>query len=426
MNYLRSFEKLFQMNTIGIDFGTTNSAVAVFLEAEQRVIASDYEGTLLYFEASDQQKFHIGQKAISNYLANGLKGRFIRSVKSILHLSSFKYTNIYGKKYLAEDLVALVLSFLKQLGTDLAGAPCDRVVLGRPARFSPDPAQDKLAQDRLLRAAKLAGFKEVILQLEPVAAAFSYEHELRSEKLVLVGDLGGGTADFTIMHLSPNRGFQANRMDDILGSSGVRVGGDDLDAGIAWHKVVRHLGLGLEYDSNQRGKYLPIPGHYFKRFCRWENHFLLSTPSVIQEIEKYLEWTNGNQMISDFLAILKNNWGYPLFNAIENAKKSLSDRDNATILFQKANIHISEHLSLLEFQNIIAPQMQQLTTCMDDLLENSNLQAKDIDAVFLTGGTSKVLAVRKLMEEKFGSNKIAQGDSFHSVAKGLALQGRFA
>ena len=196
---------------MGIDFGTTNSAVAVWKEGDDRVLAGDYEPTLLYFEPGNEPVYHIGHTALEKFIESGLKGRFIRSIKSILHLSTFKYTMISGTRYSADDLVSLILTHLKKKAEAMAGHGFDRVTLGRPAKFSPNPEKDALAQDRLLKAAHKAGFTDVQFQLEPIAAAYLYEREARREELVLVGDLGGGTADFTLILSLANKTVEAMR-----------------------------------------------------------------------------------------------------------------------------------------------------------------------------------------------------------------------
>lgn len=416
------------MDRLGIDFGTTNSAVAVWREGEGQVLAGDYEPTLLYFEESKEPVYHIGHKALEKFIESGLKGRFIRSIKSILHLSTFKYTSISGNRYSAEDLVALILIHLKKKAEALAGHAFNRVTLGRPARFSPNPEKDALAQDRLLKAARKAGFSDVQFQLEPIAAAYLYEREAKREELVLVGDLGGGTSDFTLMRLGPDRWTKNNRQEDILGSSGTRVGGDDFDAEIAWHKVVSHLGMGLTYDSNQRGKILPIPPHHYRAFCRWENHFLLHNPKTMREIEEYLFKTGGDERITHFMTILEENLGYSIFKSIESAKIALSHEDVAEIAFawaqeNRSSIDIRESIGIDSFEEMIGGHLQQLHTTMDELLESQNITEKDIDAVFLTGGSSLVRPVRQLFQDRFGEDKIRESNAFTSVAQGMALTG---
>lgn len=420
-----SLKKTQNMPLVGIDFGTTNSAVAVYNESKDELISSDYEPTLLYFEEGNESAFHLGESAITQYLASGLQGRFIRSIKSILHASTFKFTYIQGRKYTAENLVALILKKLKNQAEELSGMECEQVVIGRPARFSPDPEKDALAQDRLYKAALQAGFKTIRFQLEPIAAAFAYEREIEQEELVLVGDLGGGTSDFTIMRLGSDLADKSDRRQDILGTSGVRVGGDDFDAEIAWHKIVHHLGYGMDFDPGGRGKILTIPPHHYRAFCRWEKHFLLNSPKVLRELDNYYRATFRHPKIADFITVLKNNLGYSIFRSIEAAKISLSNRDQAKISFNGSGIKIKETLKVPEFGETIQSQTQLLDETMDKLLAEVGLSPSQINSVFLTGGSSLVGPVRDLFIQKFGAEKIRSKDAFTSVAKGLALQGRY-
>lgn len=434
------------MNSIGIDFGTTNSAVSVHRTETDEIISGEYEPTLLYFEESNKQIYHIGTRAIEKYLENGLRGRFIRSIKSILHFDNFHSTRIYGKKYTAEELVALILGHFMDQGKDILGGTPERVVLGRPARFSPDPKKDALAQERLRKAAEIAGFKQIDFQLEPIAAAYTYERSITKEELVLVGDFGGGTADFTLMRLGGERkgragfaskskrrevgriegseysGRPTDRSQDILGATGVRVGGDDFDGEIAWGKIVKHLGCGLEYDSNGRGKMLPLPIRFYRKFIRWENHFLLNSPNNIIELEKYYRWTRESKLIADFLNVIQNNLGYSLFRSIENGKIGLTEQDLVTIRFHERGVDIEEELALKEFEGFIQKYIDQLDETINGLLEEVGISGDEVDSVFLTGGSSLVRAIRGLMERKFGSEKIRDHNAFTSVAEGLALQ----
>lgn len=410
------------MNSIGIDFGTTNSAVSVFNQKTNKILSGDYEPTLLYFEETNKQIYHVGSKAIDRYLESGLRGRFIRSIKSILHIDSFHSTRIYGKKYHAEDLVALILGYFADQGRMILGEEPERLVLGRPAKFSQDPKKDALAQERLRKAAEIVGFKEIDFQLEPIAAAFTYERSIEKEEVVLVGDFGGGTADFTVMKLGGDSLNPGDRSGDILGSTGVRVGGDDFDAEIAWRKIVKHLGHGLEYDSNGRGKMLPLPIRFYRKFIRWENHFMLNSPSNIIELENYHRWTLENKLVADFITVIQKNLGYSLFRSIENGKIELTDKDIATIAFDESGVRIREELELEEFGGIIHKQIDKLDETIDGLLTEVGISGSDIDSVFLTGGSSLVRAVRGLMEQKFGPEKIRDHNAFTSVAEGLALQ----
>ena len=407
--------------TIGIDFGTTNSAVAVYDPVQDQVIAGNYEPTLIYFEPTNKQIYHIGQDAINKYLESGLDGRFIRSIKSVLHIDSFNGTRIYGKKFQAEELVALVLTYLREQGKEILGYYPERVVMGRPARFSKHDEQDALAEERLRKAAELSGFKEIRIQLEPIAAAFTYDRSIGAEELVLVGDFGGGTADFTLMRLGGGRFGKGDRSEDILAATGTRVGGDDFDAAIAWQKVVAHLGKGVTYDSTGRGKILPVPIRHHKKFCRWENHFQLNTMSTILELEKYHRWTQENERIGNFLTVIKENLGYQMFRSIEQAKIDLTAADTVKIAFHESGVDIEEGLELGEFASYLEPEMERVGETLDQLFAIAGVQEDAINSVFMTGGSSLVRPVRWVMENRFGKEKIQDRNAFTSVAQGLAL-----
>lgn len=408
------------MTTFGIDFGTSNSAVAVHFPETNEIVSSPYEGTLLYFEEKSPPVAHIGQKAIEGYLSNEMKGRFMKSLKSLLSFSLFNFTNIYGTKYFSEDLVALILTHLKEKGIKIAGAEPDAVVIGRPAHFSPIPEKDALAQARLLKAAQKAGFKDIRFQLEPIAAAYSYEHELQKEEIVFVGDLGGGTSDFTIMRLGPKSTRSVDRKKDILGTDGRKIGGDDFDAAITWHKVVTHLGKDVLYNSDGRGKMMPVPKTFYNEFCKWERHFLLNTPAKLIDLRKYHRWAKDDR-IQDFVTVIENNLGFSLFKSIEQAKITLSEQDEAQISFDRMGVSFTEKITIDEFETILSPHLKKLSDCIDGLLAKADLKPGDVDAVFLTGGSSLARPVRKMFADKFSGADIKEKDTFNSVVKGLAL-----
>ncbi|MDP1709951.1 MAG: Hsp70 family protein, partial [Candidatus Komeilibacteria bacterium] len=238
----------------GLDFGTTHSAISV-LDGEGRATVLPVSGdngliikSVLLF-AQNSPRPYVGQEAIRQYLAAGMRGRLIQSIKSALVDENFIGTTINGTRYQIEDLIALIISFLKVKADKIIGQNLDRVVLGRPAIFSDNPKKESLARDRLIMAAQKAGFKEIHFQLEPIAAALHYETSLKRPEKALIADLGGGTSDFTLMNLSPDRVNLTDRDADVLQTSGVYVGGDNLDARIMWGKVVKHFGAEASYRS---------------------------------------------------------------------------------------------------------------------------------------------------------------------------------
>src|SRR6185503_18656362 len=253
---------------IGLDFGTTNSAIAVAGSDRQATLAT-FGGDLaafrsiLYFPAkergSPQQNTETkaGPDAINSYLASSL----------------FTSTNINGRNYTLEDLIAIILRRLRMRVMDQFETSASRVVLGRPVRFAgaDTEADEALALKRLQTAAELAGFKEVSFELEPVAAAYQYETQLDHDELVLIGDFGGGTSDFTLAHLGPGR--KKDGRSPVIGTSGVAIAGDTFDSRIMMRLVAPKLGLGSNYIS--QGKVLPVPVWVFTKLSNWHHMFLL-------------------------------------------------------------------------------------------------------------------------------------------------------
>lgn len=223
----------------GIDFGTTNSALSVYRNGTVEVVVveeNDNLGTLmrsvLYF--SEENGIFAGNAAIRQYVEEGATGRFMQSIKTFLPNTSFVNTELFGKRYGIDDLVAIILRAIKARGEAHVGCPVESVVLGRPVVFSPDPNKDAIAEERLASAARKAGFKQVWFQYEPVAAALTFEESLAvgEERIVFIGDFGGGTSDFSVIRLQGGAFARSNRRSDVLALGGVYVAGDKFDSQI--------------------------------------------------------------------------------------------------------------------------------------------------------------------------------------------------
>jgi hypothetical chaperone protein len=213
---------------IGVDFGTTNSAVAIADESSAHLVPfSSAAGprptfpSVLYFERRSHSV--AGAAAIEHYLASEAKGRFIQSLKAYLGDKTFEGTGIGSQHYTLEKLIALIAKHMsEELGFASWPKP-RRIVLGRPVHFSlpADPELDAFAADRLLAAIGMAGFDEIVFEYEPVAAAYAYEARLQRDELILIGDFGGGTSDFTIISVGPGVRARGRRPSDIVGTDGV-------------------------------------------------------------------------------------------------------------------------------------------------------------------------------------------------------------
>jgi len=410
----------------GIDFGTTNSALSVFRDGIVEVLAvdgSDQAGALmrsvLYFD-EDSQIF-AGKEAIRQYVSDGASGRFMQSIKTFLPNTSFVSTEIFGKQYGIDDLIAIILRKIKARGEEQVGCTVDSVVLGRPVVFSPDPVKDAVAEQRLEKAARKAGFKQIWFQYEPVAAALAYEESLAAgqERIVFIGDFGGGTSDFSVIRVKGGDFTRSDRRSDVLSLGGVYVAGDKFDSQIMWDKVAGHFGRYARYKTMGKDEWVNVPKSIIYTLCQWHRIPLLRARATSEHIRVIKKTTDNRQAIEHLENIISDNYGFFLFQAIEKAKCELSDQDHSLISFEERDLCISEQIGKAEFEALNADNFQQVADCIDDVIARSGLLPANIDTVFLTGGTSRIPCIQAQFAGRFGREKLENRDAFTSVAHGL-------
>ncbi|WP_158827724.1 Hsp70 family protein [Mucilaginibacter lacusdianchii] len=411
----------------GIDFGTTNSALAIYNEESREIAHTIIIPSLIYFyeqrNSDGTPNFVVGEEAISAYLNEGMKGRFIKSVKQVLSRSSFTETRIQNKRYTAADLVAIILKELKGRADSLIGENCQKAIIGRPVFFDDDNVQkDTLAQTRLSKAAELAGFNEVRFQFEPIGAAFAYERTLSKKENVLVADLGGGTTDFTYLVLNPEKANSKNRKSDMMATGGIYIGGDSLDAAFMWERGTPYFGKHTQYEATS-GKRLTVPKSLFANICSWEQMNFFNGPRIKKDIEDYYYFSGKNRKFKNLLTLIENNLGYSVFRSIENTKITLSGANMARFSYQEMDIEIDEEISLPDYEQIIAKDVNRIANYLDQFLLQHHIEPTNIDSLFLTGGTSLVGSIQKLFKERFPHVNLNSGDNFKSVATGLAYSG---
>nr|MBP6619493.1 Hsp70 family protein [Leadbetterella sp.] len=380
--------------------------------------------SLLFFQEPKERgeftRVAVGQNAIDQYVQNRMNGRFMKSIKKVLPNKSFVDTRIGNRMYKAEDLVALILVHLKTLADEFLSENVKTAVIGRPVVFDEDADKDALAQIRLEKAARIAGFEEIHFQLEPIGAAFTYEREIEKSELVLVADFGGGTSDFSLMKLDPEAKSLVNRKSDIIGQGGIYIGGDNFDSDIMWHKGTPHFGRGVKEEFTP-GKPLDLPLSYFQNICSWEKMNFLDTLRMKLNIEKSYQYSGKDHRVKNLQTLVAENLGYSFFKEIEKAKIELTHEENVGLVFRNHGIDIEETISLLEFENqIIAQNLIKIEAYLDSFLLEKGILKSDIDVVFMTGGTSLIKPLNQIFKNKFGSEKLKSGDNFNSVAMGLA------
>ena len=253
----------------GIDFGTSNSSVGVCDANGPRLLPIQNGATSVptaLFYSLDDDSATFGHEALERYFARE-PGRYLRAIKSVLGTALFdETTQVKRRRITFGEIVAAFLRYLRTSAGETLGAPPVRVVLGRPAFFvDDDPDADMRAQHQLETAARTAGFDDIAFQFEPIAAALDYEQSVRTEEIALVADIGGGTSDFSVVRVSPQRARSSDRRNDILGFTGVHIGGTDFDRQLAMAAVMP--ALGLHSPLNRKG--LDAPSWYFSDLATW-------------------------------------------------------------------------------------------------------------------------------------------------------------
>ncbi|KEQ31149.1 heat-shock protein [Pedobacter antarcticus 4BY] len=411
----------------GIDFGTTNSALSIFDEEKQEILTTITVPSLLYFQyeqtSSQPMQYVVGEEAITAYLADGMRGRFIKSIKQILSRSSFIETRIFHQRYNASDLVALILKDLKTKADKITGEDCQKAVIGRPVFFDDDnSAKDTLAQNRLNKAAQLSGFTEVRFQFEPIGAAFSYEKTISSQQKVLVADLGGGTTDFTYLVLDPEHSGNTDRREDMIASGGIYIGGDSFDSAFMWDKGTPYFGKNTMYEATP-GKVLNVPKSLFANICTWDKMNFFNGQKIRNEIQDYYYYSKNDPKFKNLLTLIENNLGYSVFRSIEKTKIALSAAGSAEFAYHQMDIDIQEMVSRAAYDQIIEKDIRKIDIYLQEFMEKNKIAPKEIDSLFLTGGSSLVGGVQELFKTRFPDIPVNSGDNFTSVAKGLAYSG---
>ena len=410
----------------GIDFGTTNSALSVYRNGAVEIVAVDGTGrsedlmrSVLYF--SEENEIYAGSDAIRHYVDDGAAGRFMQSIKTFLPNTSFVSTELFGKRYTIDDLVAIILRKLKACGEEHVGCSVDSVVLGRPVLFSTDAAKDSVAQQRLEKAARKAGFKNIWFQYEPVAAALAFEDSLLpgQERVVFIGDFGGGTSDFSVIRVKGGAFDRSDRRSDVLSMGGVYVAGDKFDSQVMWDKVAYYFGRYSRYKTMGKDDWVNVPKGIIYTLCQWHRIPMLRSRKTREQIRVIKGTTDDLHAIEHLENIISDNYGFFLFQAIEKAKCDLSSMDKALIQFTERDLCISEEMSKHEFECINAENFTQIADCIDDVVARSGVLPAQIDSVFLTGGTSRIPYIQDMFVKRFGQNKLENRNAFTSVVHGL-------
>lgn len=436
---------------VGLDFGTTNSTAAVFDGDRIALIPLDPTSanptvmpTALFIGRGGEVL--MGQRAIDHYtLANvgreiryerrslgqlemtfagigtvkrdvfalvdaNRPGRLFQSIKTALRDASYTTTDVFGTPWTLEELVATLLRAIKQRVEDETGEPITSMTIGRPVHYAPTAEGDATALRRMRAACDLADLPNVSFLEEPVGAAYTYVREIDSLRRVLVFDFGGGTLDVTIMALDPTG------QREVLATDGVPIGGDLLDSRIVMGALLPHFGAGATIGARR----LPLPAFLLEHLRSWQDLVDLHTPRELGVIDEAILTGDRPQELRALRALVRGNYGLPLYRNVEAAKRRLSSDDRTEIVMDVPEITFAHEITRIEFERLIGPDARAIAACVDRALEMAHLAPDQIDVVLRTGGSSRIPRFVRLLEERFGAAKLQAIDAYTSVGAGLA------
>ncbi|MEZ2129037.1 MULTISPECIES: Hsp70 family protein [unclassified Sinorhizobium] len=415
---------------LGFDFGTTNTVLALAGDRTTHSVSftsaagtADSMRTALSFMkdpvlGNSVLKVEAGHAAIRQFIDNPGDCRFLQSIKTFAASALFQGTLIFAKRHRFEDLMEIFVRRLRAYAGEAWPSGIGRIVAGRPVHFAganPDPA---LAMARYNEALSRFGFPEIHYVYEPVAAAFYFAQNLKSDATVLVADFGGGTTDYSLIRFE-TRGGKLSATP--IGHAGVGVAGDHFDYRMIDNIVAPQIGKGSHFKSF--GKILEVPSNYYTSFGRWNQLSIFKTSKEFEDLKTLVRTSLEPEKLETFIDLVEHDEGYPLYQAISATKMALSAAEEAEFNFPPLGAGRRRMIARADFERWIAEDLSRIESALDEVLAKTNTPAGSIDKIFLTGGTSFVPAVRRIFTERFEHDRIESGGELLSIAHGLALIG---
>lgn len=409
----------------GLDFGTSNSTLGLIsaggeptlvdLEAGQKTIPS-----VLFFGFEDDQ-VHFGRAAIAEYVS-GADGRLMRSLKSVLGTTLFAdTTRVKARRLGFGEIIGSFVGEMKRRAETSLGHELTQVVMGRPVHFvDDDAAADQQAQAQLEAAVRAQGFDRIEFQYEPIAAALDYERQVDGERLALIVDLGGGTSDFSLVRVAPDRAGQADRTSDILATAGVHIGGTDFDRLLAMSRVMPELGLGSRTLDGKR--HLPVAPYF--DLSTWHRINRLYDAKALRDLRSTMREAEAEEKVAVFVDLVEERLGHRLIGAVEEAKIALSDTDRVDFAFPVRERTIATTMTAGHLAEALAASVGRLEATIAETLVQAGIAASQVDSLILTGGSTLVPAVARRLQALFPTAEVVRTDVLGSVGLGLALEAK--
>lgn len=409
----------------GLDFGTSNSTLGrigadgqphlLGLENGQATMPS-----VLFFGFEDDRTY-FGRAAVAEYVT-GAEGRLMRSLKSVLGTALFNdTTRVKARRMGFGEIIGTYVGELKRRAEAQLGAELTQVVMGRPVQFvDDDAAADKAAQGQLEAAVRAQGFRDIAFQFEPIAAALDYERQVASEKLALIVDLGGGTSDFSLVRVSPERAGIADRSGDILATAGVHIGGTDFDRLLAMSRVMPELGLGSRTKDGKR--HLPVAPYY--DLSTWHRINRLYDAQALRDLRSTMREAVEAERVETMVMLVEDRLGHRLIGAVEAAKIALSDAAETHFDFPVRERAVVTDISAKQLAAALSDSVSRLEATIGETLKRAGVGAAAVDSLILTGGSTLVPAVAERLRALFPVAEVVRTDVLGSVGLGLALEAR--
>ncbi len=404
----------------GLDFGTSNSAIGIARGARVELAPVEDGRTLLpsavFFDDDASLPVQFGDAAIAAYVGQA-EGRLMRALKSLLGSALIdEETRLAGRKMPLTRVVEIFVRHLKRKAEAFAGAEIADVVMGRPVRFvDGDDAADAAAQAALEGIAKKAGFRNVAFAFEPIAAAYHYERTVEQEAIALIADIGGGTSDFSVVRVGPQRRLRAERAQDVLATGGVHIGGTDFDTSLSLARVMPLLGHGTRLTE----KNLSMPNALYFELAAWATINFAYTRKNEREIAELVAIAAEPAKVERLLNVVRHRLGHRLAFAVESTKMELSAAEFAKLPLEFLEKGLMLDAARADFEGAIAGQIDRLQEAASACIAAAGLKPAAIDTILLTGGSSRVPAVRAAIARAAPAAKPAGSSDLLSVALGL-------
>jgi len=409
----------------GLDFGTSNSTLGrvgadghpdlLALEGGSKTIPS-----VLFFGFEDDT-LHFGRGAVAEYVT-GADGRLMRSLKSVLGTALFNdTTRVKARRLGFGEIIGSFVGELKRRAEHSLGAELTQVVMGRPVHFvDDDPQADAEAQGQLEAAVREQGFRDIAFQFEPIAAALDYERQVERERLALIVDLGGGTSDFSVVRVSPERSGLSDRSADILSTAGVHIGGTDFDRLLSMAKVMPELGLGTETRDGKR--FLPVAPYV--DLSTWHRINRLYDAKAMRDLRSTVREAEAAERVETMVMVVEDRLGHRLIGRVEEAKIALSDAPETLFRFPVREREIVARISAEELGEALAESIRRLEGTIAETLRRAGVERDAVDSLILTGGSTLVPAVAGRLEALFPGAQVVRTDVLGSVGLGLAIEAK--